>query len=244
MSDFSHNLDKIIQLVLTEQLKTLLQQVKPSIIDDSSTDFNQKIINNNITSNTSQVNSQQILDLTDKITQLSGLVNQLQLNINEKFGQLEEQIITNAKNNNVSTCNCMTHNTPTICPIPNQNIVLNINEILHDKSDSKQDDVEEEEEVVEEEVVEEEEEVVEEEEEEVVEEEEEVVEEEEEEVVEDEKVVEEEVEEADEEVFEIEIDDITYFATDETNGILYAVDESGDVGKQVGILKDGEPIFS
>lgn len=54
----------------------------------------------------------------------------------------------------------------------------------------------------------------------------------------------EEVLDEDEEVFEIEIDDITYYATDEENGILYAVDENGDVGKKVGIIKDGEPIFS
>jgi hypothetical protein len=56
---------------------------------------------------------------------------------------------------------------------------------------------------------------------------------------------EEAVEEEDsEEVFEIEIDDVTYFATDEENGILYEVDKDGEVGKKVGIIKDGEPIFS
>jgi hypothetical protein len=48
----------------------------------------------------------------------------------------------------------------------------------------------------------------------------------------------------DEEVFEIEIDDVTYYATHEENGILYAVEKDGDVGPQVGIIKDGEPIFS
>ena len=51
-------------------------------------------------------------------------------------------------------------------------------------------------------------------------------------------------EQSEEEVFEIEIDDITYFATDEENGILYEVDKDGEVGKKVGIIKDGEPIFS
>jgi hypothetical protein len=55
--------------------------------------------------------------------------------------------------------------------------------------------------------------------------------------------VEEEVEE-EEEVFEIEIDDITYFATHEENGILYEITKDGDVGKKVGIIKDGEPIFN
>ena len=51
------------------------------------------------------------------------------------------------------------------------------------------------------------------------------------------------LEEDEEEVFEIEIDDVTYFATHEENGILYEVDKDGDVGKKVGIIKDGEPIF-
>jgi len=55
---------------------------------------------------------------------------------------------------------------------------------------------------------------------------------------------EEEANEEEEEVFEIEIDDVTYYATSEENGILYAVDKDGEVGKQVGIIKDGEPIFS
>ena len=50
--------------------------------------------------------------------------------------------------------------------------------------------------------------------------------------------------EEEEEVFEIEIDDVTYFATHEENGILYEIDSDGDVGKKVGIIKDGEPIFS
>ena len=53
----------------------------------------------------------------------------------------------------------------------------------------------------------------------------------------------EEEEEEEEEVFEIEIDDVTYYATSEENGILYEVDADGEVGKKVGIIKDGEPIF-
>jgi hypothetical protein len=51
-------------------------------------------------------------------------------------------------------------------------------------------------------------------------------------------------EEEEEEVFEIEIDDVTYFATHEENGILYEIASDGDVGKKVGIIKDGEPIFN
>ncbi len=45
------------------------------------------------------------------------------------------------------------------------------------------------------------------------------------------------------EVFEIEIDDVTYFATDEENGDLYEVAEDGDIGKKVGFIKDGEVEF-
>ena len=51
-------------------------------------------------------------------------------------------------------------------------------------------------------------------------------------------------EEEEEEVFEIEIDDVTYFATHEENGILYDITSDGDVGNKVGIIKDGEPIFN
>jgi hypothetical protein len=56
--------------------------------------------------------------------------------------------------------------------------------------------------------------------------------------------VEEEEAEEEEEVFEIEIDDVTYFATGEENGILYEMTSDGDIGKKVGIIKDGEPIFN
>lgn len=56
--------------------------------------------------------------------------------------------------------------------------------------------------------------------------------------------VEEVKEEEDEEVFEIEIDDVTYFTNNEENGILYEVDETGEPGKQIGIIKEGEAIFS
>ena len=51
-------------------------------------------------------------------------------------------------------------------------------------------------------------------------------------------------EEEGEEVFELEIDGVTYYATDEENGPLYEVKEDGDIGDQVGVLKDGEPIFN
>ena len=44
-------------------------------------------------------------------------------------------------------------------------------------------------------------------------------------------------------MFEIEIDDITYFAVNEENGPIYEVDEQGEPGNKVGHLKDGEPFF-
>ena len=50
-------------------------------------------------------------------------------------------------------------------------------------------------------------------------------------------------EEEEEEVFEVEIDDVTYFTTNEENGILYAKDENDEPGNQIGYLKDGEPFF-
>lgn len=118
---------------------------------------------------------------------------------------------------------------PTEC-LEKENITLNIEE--HDEDSVVEEESDEEE--SEEEVATEEEEVVEEKEEDS--------EEEDEEQTVKEEVVEEDEEE--EEVFEIEIDDITYFATDEENGILYEVDKDGEVGKKVGIIKDGEPIFS
>jgi hypothetical protein len=60
----------------------------------------------------------------------------------------------------------------------------------------------------------------------------------------DEEEEEEEEEESEEEVFEIEIDEVTYYATSEDNGILYEMLEGGDIGKQVGTIQDGEPIFN
>ena len=64
---------------------------------------------------------------------------------------------------------------------------------------------------------------------------------------EEEEEVEEEVEEdkndAEEEVFEIEIDDVTYYTENEENGNIYAVDTDGNPGNKIGYLKDGEPFF-
>ena len=51
------------------------------------------------------------------------------------------------------------------------------------------------------------------------------------------------VEEEEEEVCEIEIDDMIYFTNDEENGNIYEEDPSGEPGRIVGKLQDGEAIF-
>ena len=99
----------------------------------------------------------------------------------------------------------------------------------------EEDEEEEEEELVEEE--EEEEEFVEEEDEEE-EEEEEFVEEEDEEEEEEEELVEEE-----EEVFEIEINGVSYYTTNEQNGVVYAIDTDEEVGDRIGKLVAGTAVF-
>lgn len=50
--------------------------------------------------------------------------------------------------------------------------------------------------------------------------------------------------EDDNELFEIEIDDELYLCSNEENGMLYEITRDGDVGKKIGIIKDGEPIFT
>ena len=101
------------------------------------------------------------------------------------------------------------------------------------KEEEEEEEEAEEEEAEEEEAKEEEEEAKEEEEEE---------EEAEEEEAEEEEAKEEEEEAEEEEVFEIEIDDITYYTSDIENGKLYKNDD-GEVGDEVGHLKDGEAYF-
>ena len=75
----------------------------------------------------------------------------------------------------------------------------------------------------------------------------EVEEEDEEEEAEEEEAEEEEAEEEEDEeleVDEIEIDGKLYFTTDDKNGTLYSVDEDGDIGDEIGYLKNGKPFFS
>lgn len=51
------------------------------------------------------------------------------------------------------------------------------------------------------------------------------------------------IQEEEEGVYEIEVDGISYYTTDDVNGQLYTVDENGEPGDVVGRLQDGEPIF-
>ena len=55
---------------------------------------------------------------------------------------------------------------------------------------------------------------------------------------------EEEEEAEEEEVFEIEIDDKTYYTNNEENGIIYEALPNDEVGEKIGYLKDGEPFFT
>jgi hypothetical protein len=47
------------------------------------------------------------------------------------------------------------------------------------------------------------------------------------------------VEEVDSEVYECIINGIVYYTTNETNGVIYATDESGEIGDEVGEFKNG-----
>jgi hypothetical protein len=121
-------------------------------------------------------------------------------------------------------------------------------EVAADGVEEEEVEVEEEEVEVEEEDVEVEEEEVEVEEEEVEVEEEEVEVEEEEVEVEVEEVEveveEEEVEEEDEEsVYEITIKGKTYYVTNEVDSIIYVADDNGDISEEVGVFKNGKPVF-
>lgn len=63
-------------------------------------------------------------------------------------------------------------------------------------------------------------------------------------LVEEEEEEEQEEEEEEEEVFEIEIDDKTYYTNNEENGIIYEALPNDEVGDKIGYLKDGEPFFT
>jgi hypothetical protein len=50
-------------------------------------------------------------------------------------------------------------------------------------------------------------------------------------------------EEEEEGVFEIEINGTSYFTDNEKSGLIYKIDENGDPGDEVGVFKNGKPIF-
>jgi len=47
-----------------------------------------------------------------------------------------------------------------------------------------------------------------------------------------------------EEVYEVHIKGKTYYTSNETSGVIYGVDDDGDVSLEVGVYKNGKPIFN
>ena len=268
----SNNLEKIIQLISIEQLMGLMKQMKnttninieePEIITPP---INTNMPSSQIQSQLEQINSTLLL-IVDKIGSIESEIQLLKqskqtlddncdcdfdeehikLKIEEKEIFVKEDIVVDILNMNIDIEENVEENVEQDVE-DMETFISKIDEViakLDENDDQLEDDQLEDDqleddqsvisEAVEVKVVEDEVE-------------EEVVDDTEEEIS-DEEVAEEEVVavvnlEEDEEVFEIEIDDVTYFATHEENGILYEVDENGEPGKKVGIIKDGEPIFS
>ena len=61
--------------------------------------------------------------------------------------------------------------------------------------------------------------------------------------VEEEEAEEEEAAEEEAEVYEVNINGKTYYTSNEVNGIIYGVDEDGDVSLEVGKYVNGKPVF-
>ncbi len=55
---------------------------------------------------------------------------------------------------------------------------------------------------------------------------------------------EEEVEGEDEEVYEIQINGKTYYVTNEIDSVIYEADEDGEISNEVGVYKNGKPVFN
>ena len=49
--------------------------------------------------------------------------------------------------------------------------------------------------------------------------------------------------EVEEEYVEVTINGVTYCTNDEQNGTIYAVTDDGDLGEEVGVFKQGKPVF-
>ena len=271
-SHLSNNLDKIIQLISIEQVRCLMKQMKIDDNSFNEVTVNDKNNTNgaNDAANTSQ-NSKEIVDqltkinntlllIVDKISAIETDIKLMKEVKQEKCNYDEEHIKLQIEEKDIPSAVEILNNVEDAdldADVVEEDVVEEdvVEEVVVEEDVVEEDVVEEdvvEEVVVEEVVVEEEKEESEVEIEDDEDEEESEVEIEDDETkiqatkedVKEEDVKEEDVkEEEEEEVFEIEIDDVTYFATHEENGILYEVDKDGDVGKKVGIIKDGEPIF-
>ena len=247
-----NNIEKLIQMATIDHMYEMLKKIKNDININNSSQFDDNIFFEKEKDFSYTIDKSGLKDIYDSISTLENKNANLLIlleQLNSKIFDLEKEI-QNLKNVNVNT---VESNTIPICNDTHDNnenlgiptIKLNIEENIKLKIEEKlvnleknyllesnlQESLEEldEEEEEEEENEEEEEEVKTDDENE-----------------EEEEEVEEEVktDDEEEEVFEIEIDDVTYFATDEENGILYNVTSDGEVGNKVGIIKNGEPIFS
>ena len=238
-----NNIEKMLQIATIEQLYGMLQKMQSNNVQSNNAETNNldNSTNNSFTTllNEMQSNTKQLINnmLVVQQTQHSSFI--LMMNdLNSRFSKLEqrlEEIYSHNETNTTTNNNIVQINGQQKLTkydgfiksnkesLKEENIKLNIKElennvhheqVLEEELEEQQEVEEEEEEELEVEV--------------------------EEELEEEQDELEEEEEE---EVFEIEIDDVTYFATDENNGVLYEVDKDGDVGKKVGIIKDGEPIF-
>ena len=268
-----NNIEKLIQMATIDHMYEMLQKIKNDITMNqlSDTIFDNSRCSNNFLPPDNEEYKNELKDMNDTVSTIKTdnvhimkILDTLLTRINSLEVELKELKIKNdtltsevQKINETSKSESSTGGGHITLKIEEKNIdtsenlAINADEMDKIKQLEKEvEEQEEEEEAVEEEEQEEE---VEEEEQEEVEEQLEKQEEEEEEVGTDEEQEEEQEvkkqnesleENEDEEVFEIEIDDITYFTTDEENGILYEATSDGEVGKKVGIIKNGEPIFS
>uniref|UniRef100_A0A6C0KQG8 Uncharacterized protein n=1 Tax=viral metagenome TaxID=1070528 RepID=A0A6C0KQG8_9ZZZZ len=261
-----NNIEKLIQMATIDHMYDMLKKIKNDININNSSQFDDNIFFEKEKDFSYTFDKSGLKDIYDSISVLENKNANLLIlleQLNSKIFDLEKEI-QNLKNVNVNTvesniipiCNDTHDNNAnleisTIKLNIEENIKLKIEEklvnleknyLVESNLEESLEEVEEEEEEVEEE--EEEEEVNTDDEKEDEEEEEEVKTDVEEEEEVEEEEVKTDVEKEEEEVFEIEIDDVTYFATDEENGILYEVSSDGEVGNKVGIIKNGEPIFS
>ena len=264
MTSTMNNLDKLIQMVTIEQMYNMLDRLKQNTVSES--------VDNSVFEKYDKIHSDlysKLESLNQRVCDIQKTMESFIVNLNKKVDYLSAELHENkdAINNNskflcqqirgqqkLTSFSGFSVGNPD-SEAKDSNVVLSIAECTTEVEEVENDVVQAEEVEVETEEVEVDTEVEKEVEKEVeqnddLEEEqseEEVGTEDGEEEVEVEEEVEEEVEaeaeEDEEEVFEIEIDDVTYFATSEENGILYESTADGDVGKKVGVIKDGEPIF-